>query len=267
MNRKTLQKIYNLNSAQCKRLISKGVIALPQFQEALKTGKIFIGRGSTNAYILEECYRLIGHSENFSKADYVMGQVVPGNGFVNWTVNKGKTYPEIMIENGKRVEIKDRVQELYKFHKGDLVLKGGNALDVNGIPGVLVGGANGGGTIGALIGTIVAKGIELICPISLEKMIFGELNQISQVMGIENMELPAEGMPCGMMPMPFATVMTEMDALETLFDCTVYHVASGGVGGAEGTVSLLIQADSESEFERIEKFMQEIGKESLFKPN
>jgi hypothetical protein len=265
------KKAFVLNPSQSKRLIAKGIVALPQIQDALENGRIFVARGSTNAYIVEEIFKFQKIQEPFNKADYTMGQVIPGEKFMNWTSNK-KPCPEIIFEKGKKIEIEDRAKELGKFKAGDIVLKGATAIDVKGVPGVLLGAPKGGGTIGEICGTIQAKGLELICPVGLEKMIYGDLQEIYPLMGIENCEMSAEGFKCGIMPMPFGTAFTELDALETLFECNAYHVQSGGVGGAEGSVGILIdtedaEEEAENEMQEIIKFMQEIATEPVYIPN
>ena len=63
------------------------------------------------------------------------------------------------------------------------------------------------------------------------------------------------------------TIITEIQALDVLFDCEVYHVASGGVGGAEGSVSLLVICEDGDEFQNLDTFMQEISQEPLYIPN
>ena len=191
---------------------------------------------------------------------------MPGEKYMKWWINAGNRIPEVVIVNGKKSTVEDRSKTISKFKHGDLFLKGANALDSEGIPGVLV-GSNDGGTIGTSQGILQAKGIEVICPIGLEKLIFGNIQSVQAVMGIENMDFPSEGMPCGMIPMPFATVITEIEALEVLFDCEVYHVASGGVGGAEGSVSLLVIAYDEEEMAKIKTFMDIIAEEPPYVPN
>jgi hypothetical protein len=265
-----LKKVFVLNPSQSKRLIAKGIVGLPQVQEALHEGKIFIARGSTNAYLLEELYKAAGITETFNKADYAMGQIVPGKAYMNWSSNKVRI-PEIILDHGKKVEVTDRAKEVAKFKQGDIVFKGATAIDLKGVPGVLAGDVSGG-TIGSIMGIIQAKGLELICPVGLEKLIFGEFDEIYPEMGIEECEMSAEGFKCGIIPMPFGIAFTEIEALETLFECEVYHVSSGGVGGAEGSVGLLVDTSSaddeaESEMKTIIEFMDEIAKEPVYRPN
>jgi hypothetical protein len=261
------RKVYVLNPSQSKRLIAKGVCALPQIQAALESGKIFVARGSTNAYVLDELYQQAGIEEKFNLADYTMGQVIPGTKFMNWTTNKGKIYPEIILNMGKKEECMDRGKQLQKFEQNDIVIKGGNALDPNGIPAVLIGSPKDGGTIGSIQSIVQAKGLELVCPIGLEKLIFSEISELQHLMGIENCEHTSEGFKCGIIPMPYATVITELEALEVLFDCEAYHVSSGGVGGAEGSIAILIEGMDEEEMLEIDKFMQKISAEPVYRPN
>ena len=276
MARQKTNKVFVLNPSQSKRLIAHGVVNLPQIHVALESGNIFIGRGGTNAYVLEELSQLLPTNNDnsnteegsapFNKGDFVAGQIIPGKKYMNWWINAGNRSPEVVIVKGKKSEVEDRLKTIGKFKHGDLFLKGANALDREGVPGVLV-GSKDGGTIGTSQGILQAKGIEVICPIGLEKLIFGNITSVQAMMGIENMDMPSEGMPCGMVPMPFATVITEIEALEVMFECEVFHIASGGVGGAEGSVSLLIIAYDEDEMARITTFMDEISEEPLYIPN
>ncbi len=262
------RKAYILTPSQSRRLIAKAVVNLPQVQYALNEGNIFIGRGSTNAYILEELFSVMGISDSFNKGDFMAGQIVPmhdSNG-IRWWINKGNRKDEVILKKGKIHPFEDRSKEINKFSENDIVLKGANALDINGIPGVLAGGG-GGGTIGTLSGIIQSKGIEVICPIGLEKMIFGDINELQTLMGITKMNHPNQGIPCGLIPMSYATVITEIEAIESLFECEAYHVASGGLGGAEGSVSLLINGFDEKEFQNIDQFMSDLAQEPPFVPN
>ncbi|MHA1720595.1 MAG: hypothetical protein ACTSWX_08615 [Promethearchaeota archaeon] len=260
------RRAFILNPTQSRRLIAKGVCNLPQIREALESKKIFIGGGSTNAFVLEEIFKLKNIEEHFNKGDYTAGQIIPGNTFMKWGINQGNRKKEVLLKKGVPKEYEDRTKVFQRFHQGDIYIKGANALDINGIPAVLVGGENGG-SIGTLQGILQAKGIEIICPIGLEKMIYGDVNSLMEVMGTENMDPPSEGISCGLIPIPGATVITEIEALEILFDCEVYHVASGGVGGAEGSVSLLVDAFDDEEMRKINEFMEKISLEPIYQPN
>ncbi|MHA1521522.1 MAG: hypothetical protein ACTSVZ_07230 [Promethearchaeota archaeon] len=260
------RKVFVLNPSQSRRLIAKGVTQLPQIRSALQKGRVYVSRGSTNAYILEEIYQILGISQEFNKGDLVAGQIVPGEKFMKWWINKGNRMDEVLFKDGKPQLIEDRVKDVRRFRQGDIFLKGANALDTEGVPAVLAGGKDGG-TIGTLQGVLQAKGIEVVCPIGLEKLVIHNVQETQLLMGTENMDMPGEGIPCGLIPMPYATVITEIEALEVLFECEVFHVASGGVGGAEGSISLLIEAYDDGEMNRINALMDEVAKEPTYTPN
>ncbi|UYP46260.1 hypothetical protein NEF87_002545 [Candidatus Lokiarchaeum ossiferum] len=258
--------IFTLNPSQSRRLIAKGIVALPEIQHALEDGKIFVSRGSTNAYVLEELYALKNIQENFNKGDYNAGQIVPRENTMSLWVNKGERKQEVMFSKGEKIDVEDHVKTIEKFNQNDIFIKGANALDIKGVPAVLAAG-RGGGTIGRAQGTLQAKGIEVICPIGLEKMILGNVLELQQLMGVNNLDKPAQGLPCGLIPMPFASTFTEIDAFETLFECEAYHVASGGVGGAEGSVSILVDVFDDAEMKAVNQLMDKIMQEPVYKPN
>ncbi len=260
------KKVFILTPSQGRRIIAKGIIKLPQIQKSMNFGKIFVCRGATNAYILEELFLHLQINKPFRKNNFVAGQIIMGQRFGKWGFNPQMIEEEILLNKGQIQPFTKREDEIDLFSKDDIIIKGGNALDVNGIPAVLVGGKNGG-TIAALGGLALAKGIEIICPIGLEKTILGDVMALSNIMGTAQMELPEEGGPCGLIPMPYATVFTELNAFEILFDCESFHVASGGVGGAEGCVSVLIETYDEDEMKKINQFMQSIGEEPVYQPN
>jgi hypothetical protein len=249
------QKVFVLSPSQSKRLIAKGILQEPLFEHAVENGKIFIGRGSTNAYIVEELYKLKNIKEEFNKTEYMAGMVTSENYKCSWNVNKRKIAPELVFEKGNPRKIENRVEEIKKFGRNDIILKGANALDRNDIPAVLI-RAPDGGTIGSLYPIIAVKGLKVMCPIGLEKQVNEDLIEISQLMGMDDV---VDG--AGMIPMPFAEPFTEIDALEVMFDCEVYHVASGGIFGAEGSISLLVCTEDPQELQKIDSFMQTILKE------
>ncbi|MHA1446564.1 MAG: hypothetical protein ACTSSN_07730, partial [Candidatus Heimdallarchaeaceae archaeon] len=65
-----MRAIIVLTHSECKRLIARGIAQLPEVKEALEKHRIFVSRGSTTAYVLEE---LLG--EPLNKPHYVAGQM------------------------------------------------------------------------------------------------------------------------------------------------------------------------------------------------
>jgi hypothetical protein len=97
-----------------------------------------------------------------------------------------------------------------------------------------------GGEIGDDLPHILALGIQLIVPMTLNKYAPVDLNEVIPEMGIER--IPPDmvhGHPCGLMPMP-GKVITEIDAFRELYHVRAMPVAMGGVGSGTGCVTLVL---------------------------
>ncbi len=219
-----------LKPSASKRLIAKGVAALPVIQQALASGTVVITLGTTNGFVAEE---LLGTSIN---------RDVFAAGFIDhrWNLNaRIAEASEIVLRQGKPVEITNQ-EVIDSLGAGDVVIKGGNALDPWGTVGVLLGAASGG-TVGRYLGPALARGVEIVIPIGLEKAIHSSVADLATELGSGRIDLCA-GLPAGMHPL-VGQVVTEIDALETLFGVEVMQVAAGGVGRGAGSVSLLIKGE------------------------
>jgi len=126
---------------------------------------------------------------------------------------------------------------------GDVIVKGGNALDPFGTVGVLL-AASTGGTIGRYVPTALARGVDIVIPISISKSVHGSVATLAMDMGSRKLDL-AMGLPCGMYPLT-GNIVTELEALELLFDVCALHVASNGIGAGCGSVSILLQGEEDS---------------------
>ncbi len=228
-----------LTPGESKRIIAMGVKKLPVIQQALRKGIILITLGTTNAYVLEE---LTGKKVDHNR--YAAG-IINGTAAV---VPKDKRLTMVALKNGKETGSEGIINEMTS---GDLIIKGANALGPDGIAGVMM--ANpAGGTTGGLIGTIMAKGINLVIPVGLEKSIPYSVLDISKRIGIQRC-IKATGLPVGMMPLP-GKVITEVEALTLLGADDVFPIGSGGVDGGEGSVTLCVVGDkAEDIFEMVQK--------------
>ena len=262
-----MKKIVCLKPSQSKRLVAILIAHLPMIQEKMQNGNIFVTKGTTQGYILEELIKISNNNYSFKKPDFVAGQIIPlreHNGLGSLSVNPIK-WPEIHFKNGEIREVEDRVDCVQLFEKGDIVIKGGNALDYNGIVGVFL-GSKIGGTIGSLLGIIKALGLKLLIPITLEKLIYGDVVELSESLGINEIDDVGEGgLKIGMMPIS-GIVMNEIMALESIFDINAYHIGSGGVGGMEGSISLLLEG-GKNIIEEISNLLKKLENEPDFKPN
>lgn len=242
-----------LTPPMSKRLIARGISRDPDVCQALERGRILITLGTTNAYVAEELTGRPIAREMFAA------------GFIDsrWNINDKLGSPpadaslghgEILIDHGTAfspppdpgalVDTLGRVP-------GDLIIKGGNALDPFGNVGVLM-GHPGGGTVGKYYTLALARGIPVIIPISLAKMISGSVLDLAPEMGQTALDR-VMGLPCGLAPIS-GTVITEIEAVELLYGIEAYHVASGGVGQGIGSVSLLLKGEQRA----VEKAFDEI---------
>lgn len=216
-----------------RRLIAKATISLKVFKKAFERGRIFLAGGITNAYILEEMT-----GERVEKACYTAGVVTDG---VHCVTPPDKRITPKYFKEGREAEgtFPDLLQE---FTAHDVVIKGGNAIDVRGDVGIMMANPKGG-TIGYALGAIMALGINLLLPVGLEKMI-PSVRLASQVAGIHKIH-HSYGLKVGLMPVSYGQVITEMEAFKILTGVEAYHISSSGVGSMQGAVTLLLEGGEE----------------------
>jgi len=220
--------------AEAKRLIAKAVAGLPEVQKAYKENRLALTGGTADAFVLEE---LTG--EKVDTYRFAVGMVAGG---VLTTTVKEDQLGSKFYEKGvaQQVEARDFFKSL---QAGDVVIKGGNAVDHKGNAGVLAAN-DSGGTIGALIGIAAVRGIPMIMPVGLEKLVpsvpkaaagWGQLT-LSYAMGLN----------CCLVPVMTGLVVTEVQALGLLAGVQGRLVAAGGVGGSEGATVILVEGYEEN---------------------
>jgi hypothetical protein len=212
-----------LSPSQSRRVLAKATVACDEVQKAYKEGMIILGRGITNAYVSEELFNV----EVEPKAAQTVGLVAGGMLNVNTAPP-----PCVMhvVENGKVVEDADSNVEIFKFKPGDVFLKGANAVDPSGVPGVYVASVKAG-TVGMSWPVVMARRSHMIIPVSLEKMV-ADVMEAAKYTGIYNFKY-STGIPVTLIPIPMAKVITEIQAFAILCGVRAVHVGSGGVGGSK----------------------------------
>lgn len=221
---------FSLTSSESKRLIGRSVSQHPMVKKALKKGIVAIGLGSTNAFVIEEVLK-----KKIEKERYVAGFVDDKGPCV---VPVSKRLPEVVLKNGKIV--KEKPCEIVKKMKPeDVFIKGANALDFDGIAGVMM-ASETGGTVAEVIGVIKARGVNLIIPVGLEKLIPYSINEVSNATGIFKADYSL-GIPVGVMPVA-GEVVTEIEALERL-GVNAIVIGSGGLGDGEASKAFQIEGE------------------------
>jgi hypothetical protein len=129
---------------------------------------------------------------------------------------------------------------LEELGPGDVYAKGVNAIDAHGWVGVLR-ASLAEGTIGLALNAAQRRGFHLLFPAGFEKLVPGRLEEAARIAA--RRKDYAMGVPVNVFAFPGETV-TEMDAFRLLTSVEATVISAGGLGGAEGAVTLVLSGDS-----------------------
>ncbi|MEK7281484.1 MAG: hypothetical protein AAB037_03930 [Chloroflexota bacterium] len=251
---KPVSALFCLTPSESKRLIARAVARLPEVKAALSQGLVVIARGTTNAFVAEE---ILGIRLE-AKARYAAGFI---SGELSVNAPQVRLRP-IVLKKGQPAEMSP-AEALKEFTASDVFIKGANAVDAQGHAGILVAGETGG-TIGEALPIILSLGAHLIVPVGLEKLIPSVITASAQC-GISRFKY-ASGLPTGLSPLVTAQVVTEIQAFRVLAGVRATHVASGGIGGGEGSVVLALEGSEEEIDKALEAMKHVKGEPSLSPP-
>jgi hypothetical protein len=221
-----------LTVSESKRLIAKGLAALPEVRRAMEEGMVVVATGTTNAYVLQELW-----GKEFDLRRYRSGITMPKEP-ERHVEPQGEPIPDVVFRKGEVAEELDRYNAVEHMGRGDVYIKGANALDYEGgMAGVLIGSPTGG-TLGAIMGNIIGKKINLVIPVGLEKQVYMDIEDLHWLASREDFEGP------GLWPIT-GTIVTEIEAFQILTGVDAYLYSAGGVAGAEGAVRLLLDGTEE----------------------
>lgn len=244
-----------LTVAAGKRLVAKGVLALPAVEKALLDGTVVVMAGSTNGYVVEELLRRMGQAVPFSRTSFVRGvTTAPGRsvkaragayGSPSTEANpsaadKAAPFPgDLVVVKGIPQFGKTIFDVAGELKAGDVVLKGANAVNLeDGQAGILIGHPEMG-TIAPILQAVVGRRVTLVLPVGLEKRVADNLCEVARLMNAPQ--------TAGVRFMPVAgEVVTELEAIPLLTGATARLVAAGGVCGAEGGVWLAVTGTGET---------------------
>ena len=236
-----------LTPTESKKLIAKGIAAMDLLKKARKHGMVVIHPSSTTLFLLEE---LTG---NRPEGVWVCGVVLPKGMCISRELQESQFHGRLakeqrsdlgqfpfswVLENGEYRTSLPLASVLDRMGRGDVYIKGANAIDPDGKVGVLY-ASEGAGTIGKVIAASRRKGFAILLPIGLEKVIPTPIAQAAKAASRERTDA-AMGIPVGLIPVPGKAV-SEVEAIDLLSGARAVAVAAGGLGGAEGSVTLVIQ--------------------------
>ncbi len=240
-DRRHTMKTYILTPAAGKRLIGKALAAHPVVSSVLKKGTLVIVAGTTNGYVAEEVLSSIGQEKEFTGRRFFRGITLPRFHPTTDTgrlANENRFPGDVVIKNGIWIEGQTIFDVVDDLKKGDLILKGANAIDLAHKRAAILIGDPKAGTAGVALQAVYGRRVGLIIPVGLEKRIHGDLDQIAREMNSPSATGPR------FLPVP-GQVFTEIDAIKLLTGAEAAIIASGGVGGAEGSVWLSVDGTEE----------------------
>ncbi len=227
-----IEALVTLTPSESKQLIARSVAAEPIVQRALNDGIIIITLGTTNAAVVQA---LTGNAVDTMR--FAAGVVQQGYLCVTPPDNR---LPTLVLVQGALSEM--RPEEAIARGIDVVVIKGANAIDHDGRVGVLMASPDGG-TLGKLLIPARAAGHPVLCPVGLEKLI-PNVAAACGALGQKRINR-SFGARCGMMQLVGARAITEIEAFNLLAGVQAMHVASGGVAGGEGSVSIALAGESE----------------------
>ncbi|MBI2941417.1 MAG: hypothetical protein HYY04_13370 [Chloroflexi bacterium] len=227
-----MKAVFSLTPAESKRLIARAIVQMPEMKVALDKAYVILCGGTSNAFVAQE---LLG--QDIDPGRFTAGTSTHGLLCVTRPADR-IPFP-IILHRGRVVEKTIR-EALDDFHRETVVVKGANAVDPEGNVGVITSGFDGG-TVAATIGTVTSQGLSYIVPVGLEKLV-PSVRDSARYTGAKTYDYTL-GADFGMYCLVKANVVTEIRALKILFDVEARHVASGGVGGSEGAVVLVVMGE------------------------
>ena len=241
-----MKTVFTLTAAESRRLIAKAVVQMPEFKAAWESAYVLLAGGTTNAFIAQE----IGY--DVEPAQCTVGLSTDGLLCVTHPDSR-KSFPNVFYKG----EPSDKAlnDALCDFHAETIVIKGANAVDMQGNVGVVTAGFDGG-TIPRVIGPVTSNGLKYITPVGLEKLV-PSVPEACRAVGARSIDI-SMGADFGMYCLSNTLVVTELKAIEMLFDLKGVLVCCGGVGGNEGAVTLAVEGDEAPVRALVEYLEQEI---------
>ncbi|OFV85181.1 MAG: hypothetical protein A2W26_09880 [Acidobacteria bacterium RBG_16_64_8] len=222
-----------LTPAESKRLLAKAVAGLPEVRWAYANGRLAVTSGTTDSLVVEE---LTG--EKIEPYRFCVGMSAAG--MLTMSAEEDRVLGRF-YENGQRVDT-PYPEFIKSLVKGDVIIKGANAVDPWGNAGVLLCNETGG-LVGAMFGVASARGIQVISPVGLEKQVVS-VPEAAAGWGQLTLDY-AMGVRVGMSSLSGLLVVTEIQALALLAGVRARLLACGGIGGNEGAVVLLLEGDDD----------------------
>ncbi|MDW7668947.1 MAG: AroM family protein [Bacillota bacterium] len=234
---------------ESKELIARGTIEHYLVKKALKQNKVLLKGGTTVSRISEKLIK---------KPLRISGRITE-RGAVASFVDKEEPH-SILIDGNNYTNIDSCFSETIKsLGSDDVIISSANVMDSFGNAAIMA-GSEGGGSVGLSLGAWYTEGAKIIIPIGIEKLVPGNLIEIIKNTSRKN-KMFSYGMAVGLFPL-IGKIITEIEALEILTGVKSFPIGSGGLGKAQGSVTLEIHGD-ENQIKKTIEIIQDIKKDDL----
>ena len=236
-----------LTTAESKKLIAKAVARLDVVRRAAKEGTVALHPSSSTYFVVEELTGAIPR-RNY----WVCGAVTPRGMCVEMAMVLGEGYTPResssdpgdlratwIIEKGKLSAEESLSSLLDRMKSSDVYIKGVNALDREGNVGVLFGQV---GSFTYIQSMKRKRKFTIVYPAGLEKLIPITIREAAKEAKRTSYEY-GMGLPVGLYPCPADITVDEVRAVRILSGAEAIPIAAGGLGGAEGAVTLVLKGE------------------------
>ncbi len=221
---------FSLTVAEGKKLIAKGIAALPEVRRALADGMILLKGGTTVSALAEE---LAGTPLRISGRVSLRGTVAAARPVEG---------AHSLLLRGGRPEAADGRLEAIAAEMGpdDVVVCGANIVDSCGNAAMMAGRFMGGEP-GRILPLLPSQGVRCIIAAGVEKI---SPTSVPEAMKACGRKAPAwsMGMAVGLVPI-FGRIVSEPEALRALGARDAWVIGRGGVSGAEGGATFVVDGD------------------------
>lgn len=258
-----------LTPAESKKLIAKAIASMEEIRQATNKGLIVLHPSSSNYFIVEEITGVKPNTDAWvcgvaspRGMCFEVGVFLASQKFAKAVTTDPGTFPHSwVIRDGKFSAGEELSKLLEQMGPGDIYIKGVNAVDPQGNVGVLVGNMVEGGTIGRVLSAQRKNGFQIIWPVGMEKLIPIPIKQATQEAKKASVDY-SMGVAVGLFPCPGGKKVDEMDAISILSGAEAVPIAAGGLGGAEGSITLVIKGDENNVKKAISYVEQSKGAKS-----
>ncbi|MFW9853606.1 MAG: hypothetical protein ACFFFG_01000 [Candidatus Thorarchaeota archaeon] len=233
-----------LTVSEAKQVIARAIVSRADVKYALANGKVLLKGGTTVSTISEQ---LAGQSLRIG------GRISP-RGTMN-ALERQKHPHCVLLEKNEIMDIdKDIEKVTANLQAEDIIIVGANALDSHGNVAMMAAAPLGHNPGKAMAG-FSSQGCKVIIAVGLEKLIPGTIKEAVQASGRISIH-KSMGAAVGLIPL-IGEVVTEKEAIISLADVKATVIASGGIEGAEGATTLVVEG-SEDETEKIFRILMDI---------